>query len=92
MGASCAGKSTLAENLGKKLNIPVLHLDLYDPYASPAGPERDAKTKKIQSVINQTIKSQKWIIDGIYEWYAFEERLNYADTLILLYQFPFSLF
>lgn len=86
MGGSCSGKSTLAENLGKKLNIPVLHLDLYDPYAAPAGSERDARTKKIQSVINKTIESPKWIIDGTYEWYAFEERLNYADTLILLYQ------
>jgi adenylate kinase family enzyme len=46
MGASCAGKSTLAENLGKKLNIPVLHLDLYDPYASPAGPEQNVTQKQ----------------------------------------------
>ena len=86
MGGSCSGKSTLTEKLGKKLNFPVLHLDLYDPYALPEGPGREKRKEKIQSVISDTIKSQKWIIDGIYEWYAFEERFNSADTLILLYQ------
>ncbi len=85
MGGSCSGKSTLSENLGKKLNIPVLHLDLYDPYAVPDGPERVARKEKIQSVIKKTTEKQKWIIDGSYEWYAWDNRLNAADTLILLY-------
>lgn len=85
MGGSCSGKSTLSENLAKKLNIPVLHLDLYDPYALPEGAERNIRKKKIQSVIKDTIKSKKWIIDGTYEWYSFKERLDSADTLILLY-------
>lgn len=59
MGGSCAGKSTLAENLGKKLNIPVLHLDLYDPYALPAGKKRNERKKEIQSINKQNNKIQK---------------------------------
>ena len=85
MGGSCAGKSTTAEKLGKKLNIPVLHMDLYDPYAVGAGPERDARKKLMNDSITNTIKQPKWIIEGIYQWYSFEERMNAADVLVLLH-------
>ena len=37
MGGSCSGKSTMAENLSKKFDLPVVYLDLYDPYAVPQG-------------------------------------------------------
>ena len=84
MGGSCSGKSTLAESLGNKFNILVLYLDLYDQYAVPAGKERDTRKKKINQIIKQTVAKDSWIIEGIYEWYAFDERLDNADTLILL--------
>ena len=47
MGGSCSGKSTMAENLSKKFDLPVVYLDLYDPYAVPAGKERDKRKQKI---------------------------------------------
>ncbi|MBQ6109828.1 MAG: hypothetical protein IJL05_00405 [Alphaproteobacteria bacterium] len=84
MGGSCSGKSTLAEKLGNKFNFPVLYLDLYDPYAVPEGKERDTRKQKINQIIKRTVAKDAWIIEGIYEWYAFDERLNNADTLILL--------
>lgn len=84
-GGSCSGKSTMSERLGRKFNLPVLHLDLYDPYAVVAGKEREARKQKINRVINDTVAGDRWVIDGIYEWYAFEERLKRADTLILLW-------
>lgn len=84
MGGSCSGKSTMAEKLGEKFDLPVLHLDLYDPYAVPAGETRDKRKQKINQVIKDTIVGDSWIIDGIYEWYTFQERLDNADTLILL--------
>ena len=84
MGGSCSGKSTMAENLSGKFNLPVLHLDLYDPYAVSAGKEREIRKQKINQAIKDTIARDCWVIDGIYEWYAFEERFDNADTLILL--------
>lgn len=84
MGGSCSGKSTMAENLSKKFDLPVVYLDLYDPYAVPAGKERDTRKKKINQILKQTVAKDSWIIEGIYEWYAFDERLDNADTLILL--------
>ena len=84
MGGSCSGKSTMAQNLGKKFNLPIVYLDLYDPYAVPAGKERDKRKQKINQVIQDTVKKDSWIIEGIYEWYSFEERLNSSDTMILL--------
>lgn len=84
MGGSCSGKSTMAENLSKKFDLPVVYLDLYDPYAVPQGKERDTRKEKINQIIQQTVAKDAWIIEGIYEWYAFDERLDNADTLILL--------
>ncbi len=84
MGGSCSGKSTMAENLSKKFDLPVVYLDLYDPYAVPQGKERDTRKEKINQIIQQTVAKDAWIIEGIYEWYAFDERLDNANTLILL--------
>ena len=84
MGGSCSGKSTMSQALAEKFNIPVLYLDLYDPYAVNDKNERDVRKQKINGVINDTIDGDSWVIDGIYEWYSFEERMNKADTLILL--------
>lgn len=84
IGGSCSGKSTLAQNLGEMFNLPIVYLDLYDPYAVQTGKERDKRKQKIIKVIKDTVKKDSWIIEGIYEWYEFEERLNKADTMILL--------
>ena len=85
MGGSCSGKSTIADKLGHKFNLPILHMDLYDPYAVPAGAERDKRKQKINKVICDTIKQDSWVIEGVYEWYSFRERMNAANTLVLLY-------
>lgn len=84
MGGSCAGKSTTAERLGKKLNIPVMFMDLYDPYAVAVGAGRDARKQQMQDTIQKTITQSRWIIEGVYQWYAFEERMAAADVLVVL--------
>lgn len=84
MGGSCSGKSTMAEHLGKRFKLPVVYLDLYDPYAVSNGKERNKRKQKINQVIQQTVAKDTWIIEGIYEWYSFEDRMNSADTIILL--------
>jgi len=86
MGGSCSGKSTMSQALSEKFNIPVLYLDLYDPYAVNDKQERDKRKQQIQDMIGKTIQSKSWVIDGIYEWYNFTERMDMADTIILLKQ------
>ena len=84
MGGSCAGKSTMSQNLSEKFKLPVVYLDLHDPYAVPDGPERENRKQEINQVIQNTIAGDSWVIDGTYVWYAFKERFDNADTLILL--------
>ncbi|MDJ0568280.1 MAG: shikimate kinase [Pleurocapsa sp. MO_192.B19] len=44
MGSCGAGKSTLARTLGEKLNLPVIHLDVY--YWQPEWQETDKIVQK----------------------------------------------
>ncbi len=84
MGGSCAGKSTTAERLGQKLSIPVMYMDLFDPYAVNDDAGRAKREQIMYKTIRDTMAKPKWIIEGVYQWYAFEERMNGADTLIIL--------
>ncbi|PSL40466.1 adenylate kinase family enzyme [Planomicrobium soli] len=80
MGVSAGvGKSTFAAKLGKKLSLPVYHLDSY--YWKPGWVEAAPEEFKVnQETIVQT---DKWIIDGNYTATA-GVRLKEADTLIYL--------
>ena len=72
-----AGKSTFARLLGKKLDINPTHLDTFfwKPGWEMASP--DEMTTKIKEVLNK----DRWIIDGSYTKYLFEERIKLADTI-----------
>lgn len=81
IGCSSSGKSTLADLLGKKYNMPVTHLDLL------AHQEGTQWTRVPDS---ELIKSQKsilsqdsWIIDGNYSS-CMQERFSAASTVIWL--------
>lgn len=82
VGCCGAGKSTLAKELGLKLNLPVIHLDAY--YWQPGWietPTEDwiAKQKLL-------IKKERWIIEGNY-LETMDIRALAADTIIFL-DFP----
>lgn len=80
MGVSAgAGKSTFARKLGKKLNLPVYHLDAY--YWQPGW--KEATPKEFRAVQENLVKKDKWIIEGNYTATA-DIRLSRADTLIYL--------
>lgn len=79
IGSCGAGKSTLAVNLGKKLNLPVIHLDAY--YWQSGWQETDAQ--KWLQIQQELIKGNSWIIDGNYS-NTLEIRLAAADTVIWL--------
>ncbi|MTW86986.1 DNA topology modulation protein [Virgibacillus dakarensis] len=80
VGSGGAGKSTLAKQLGEKLDIPVYHLDaiFWQPGWRPI--ERQALVQAQQHIINR----DTWIIDGNYSS-TMDIRLKHADTVIFLH-------
>jgi adenylate kinase family enzyme len=73
------GKSTLARELGTKLNIPVYHLDCF--YWNPgwqAADERTFRQRQEQLLMNNT-----WIIEGNYSD-TMDLRITHADTIIYI--------
>lgn len=79
IGSGGAGKSTLARELGKKLNTEVLHLDnlLWEPNWKQVPRDR-------QKIIQENIvKNDQWIIDGNYGA-TMDIRLQSADTIIFI--------
>lgn len=79
IGCCGAGKSTLAQSLGNKLNLPVVHLDTY--YWQPGWQETEADTW--QQIQQEVVKHERWIIDGNYG-NTLDIRLAVADTIIWL--------
>src|SRR5574340_571085 len=79
IGSPGAGKSTLARRLGRKLQIPVVHLDriFWEP-----GWKEKSRNKRIE-ILKDRVKKRQWIIEGIYLG-ASEPRLNASDTIIFL--------
>ena len=81
IGPSCAGKSTLSEKLGKKLNLPVLHLDQIAHIPGTDWVER--RRRETQKDHDEFILKDAWIVDGQYKR-IMPKRLERADTLILI--------
>ena len=79
IGSCGAGKSTLAIALGKKLNVPVIHLDAY--YWQPGW--RKTEAQRWQQIQQKLIKANSWIIDGNYGG-TMNIRLAAADAIIWL--------
>jgi adenylate kinase family enzyme len=81
IGCSSSGKSTLANALAKKLEIPVFHLD---QYAHIANSNWQRQSDEILIENHQKIIAQdKWIIDGNYS-ICMSERLDRATSVIWL--------
>lgn len=79
IGCGGAGKSTLARQLGEKLNIPVVHLDSI--FWLPNWVERDRDA--FDALVQQELAKKKWIMDGNYNR-TLPERVQYCDTIIYL--------
>lgn len=84
IGYSGAGKSTLAAKLGKKLQLPVLHLDKIQ--FTPNWQERNQKEAETM-VLSFMQENKDWVIDGNYRKFLRETRLKEADFIIFL-NFP----
>jgi adenylate kinase family enzyme len=81
IGCSNSGKSTLADSLSSKLNIPVHHLDQYAYLAN-------SKWKRQSDEIlvtkhNEIINQDSWVIDGNYN-ICMAPRFDLASSIIWL--------
>jgi len=79
IGSGGSGKSTFARELGKKLDLPVIHLDSEFWKPGWVMPEREEWLKKLENLLSEP----KWIAEGNYKS-SLEFRLNKADAVIFL--------
>ncbi|SHI74877.1 Adenylate kinase [Dethiosulfatibacter aminovorans DSM 17477] len=79
LGPCGAGKSHLGDKLGRKLKLPVYHLDSI--FWNPGWVESDGD--EFLKAINEIVARGKWIIDGNYTNY-WGNRLDRCDAIILL--------
>jgi adenylate kinase family enzyme len=79
IGCSGSGKSTLARELGRRLALPVTHLDaLYWRPGWKPPPDRAAFDARVLEIA----AGDRWIIDGSYSS-TLPQRLQRADAVIL---------
>lgn len=79
IGGPGTGKTTLANNLGKELDLPIYHLDgihHLENWKVRNNEERD-------HIILEKIKEPKWVIDGTYKA-TLEARVKESDLIIFL--------
>lgn len=81
VGYSGSGKSTLADALGKRYDIPVLHLDRVQ--FLPGWRERELSEKE-RIVADFMSENGSWVIDGNYRRLLFDERTEHADMIVEL--------
>ncbi len=85
IGPCGAGKSTLAAELGKRLNLPVFHMDKLNWQPGWVEGGEDEIRRKLLDIV----ATDRWLIDGNYGG-TLGERLERADTVVYL-DFPISL-
>lgn len=86
IGGTGSGKTTLADNLGKQLELPVVHIDGINYFAN--WEERD-KTERDKIIIEKA-NEDKWIIEGSYRS-TLEYRIQRSDLIIFLRYSTFAL-
>lgn len=79
IGCGGAGKSTLARQLGEKLDIEVVHLDKL--FWQPGWVERS--DEEFDVILEQELEKPKWIMDGNFNR-TMPKRLEKCDTVIYL--------
>ena len=79
IGCGGAGKSTLARQLGDKLDLPVVHLDKL--FWKPGWVE--SPREEIDGKIHAELQKPRWIMDGNFHR-TLPERLQYCDTVIYM--------
>lgn len=79
IGASGAGKSTFAAQLGQRTGLPVIHLDR--EYWQPGWTEPSREAWK--ATVARLIAGECWILDGNFGG-SMDLRLQACDTVVFL--------
>lgn len=79
VGPGGAGKSTFAAALGRRTDLPVVHLDRY--FWKPGWVE--TPREEWRAVQRELLAGDRWIADGNYGG-TFDERFARADTVIVV--------
>jgi adenylate kinase family enzyme len=83
IGCGGAGKTTLANALGHRLGLPVVHIDghyWHDPAGTDGVESTYAEWRRIH---DELIAGDRWVIDGM-KLGALDARLAAADTVVFL--------
>lgn len=80
LGSPGSGKTTLSGSIAKKINCPLYHLD--DLYWT--GNWERSERSQFETRVEKIIQGDNWIIEGNYYHLCFKQRLNRANTVILL--------
>lgn len=79
IGCGGAGKSTLAQQMGQKTGIPVVHLDKL--FWKPGWVERTPE--EFDPMLQQELEKDAWIMDGNFNR-TMPQRVERCDTIIYL--------
>jgi len=82
-GNSCAGKSTLAENIGQALDIPVVELDALNWEADWVS-VRDTNPEEFINRVTGACKGDRWVVAGSYSHTSLEHIWPKVQTVIWL--------
>ena len=80
VGSQGSGKTSLSRSLGRKLGLPVVHLDVL--YWRPGWNPSDKASFRLR--VAEEIAGDAWVIDGSFSGLAFDLTLARADTLVVI--------
>ena len=80
VGSQGSGKTSLALSLGRKLGLPVVHLDVL--YWRPGWKPSDKAS--FRANVTEAIAGDAWIVDGSFSDLAFDLTIARADILVVI--------
>jgi adenylate kinase family enzyme len=83
IGCGGAGKTTLANELGLRLGLPVLHVDGLYWQERPGIGRVESTPEEWRQIHDEMIAGEQWVIDGM-KVGVLEARLAAADTAVFL--------
>ncbi len=83
IGCGGAGKTSLANELGRQLCLPVLHVDGFYWQQRPDGARIESTPEQWRRIHEGMIGGERWVIDGM-KLGVLQARLEAADTVVFL--------
>ena len=83
IGCGGAGKTTLANALGERLRLPVLHIDGFYWHDVPGVGQVESTPEQWRAIHDELISGERWVIDGM-KLGVLQSRLAAADQVVFL--------